>query len=41
MSHISDALHNVSFLTTLKDQQSKEAEVLTSETLYFGYHLML
>lgn len=41
MNHISDALHNVSFLTTLKDHQSKEAEVPASETLYVGYHLML
>lgn len=41
MSHISDALCNVSFLTTLKNHQSKEAEVLASETLYVGYPLML
>lgn len=41
MSHISDVLHNVSFLTTLKGQQSKKAEVPASETLYVGYHLML
>lgn len=41
MSHISDALYNVSFLTTLKDHQVKEAEVLASEMLYIGYHLIL
>lgn len=34
MSHISNALLNVSFLITLKDHQTKEAEVSTSETLY-------
>lgn len=41
MSNISDALHNVSFLTKLKDHQNKEAEVLASEILYTGYPLML
>lgn len=34
MSHISNALLNVSFLITLKDHQNKQAEVPASETLY-------
>lgn len=34
MSHISNALLNVSLLITLKYHQSKEAEVSASETLY-------
>lgn len=34
MSHISNALLNVSFLTALKDHQSKEAEVPASEILH-------